>query len=81
MLYNLPNGKTIYLTVEEFLNLTDADIQYLVSMNYGDTITNPFSGSPINKKTRDVEYDFSDYHNDDEPENDIEIDLNNLEDM
>ncbi len=38
MLYNLPNGKTIYITIEEYLNLTDQDIQDLVALNFGEYI-------------------------------------------
>lgn len=38
MLYNLPNGKTIYLTIEQYLSLTDQDIQELIALNYGEYI-------------------------------------------
>ena len=52
MLYNLPNGKTIYLTIEQYLNLTDDDIQYLMSINAG---CNPsiFSESSFKTKRSD----------------------------
>ena len=49
MLYQLPNGKTIYLTVEEFLDLTDQDIQALMGMNAGEAVSSPFYGSAIKK--------------------------------
>ena len=81
MLYQLPSGKTIYLSVEEFLNLTDADVQYLVASNYGDTIVNPFTGSAVHNNAKERVYDFSDYHNDDDPEKDIEINPNDLDEM
>lgn len=58
MLYQLPNGKTIYLTVEEFLALTDGDIQYLVSLDYGESVLNPFKGSAVDKGSSDKVYDF-----------------------
>ena len=38
MLYNLPTGKTIYLTIEQYLQLTDQDIQELIALNFGDYI-------------------------------------------
>jgi hypothetical protein len=60
--YQLPNGKTVYLTIEEFLSLTDQDIQYLVSLDYGESILNPFSGSAVDKCQQDKHYDF-DYLN------------------
>jgi hypothetical protein len=81
MLYQLPNGRTVYLSIEEFLNLTDADIQYLVACNYGDTIVNPFAGSAIKSNSKEKVYDFSDYQNDDEPEEDIKINPDDLEEM
>jgi hypothetical protein len=56
--YNLPNGKTVYLTIEEYLDLTDADIQYLMSLDYGESILNPFYGSSVDKKELDKVYDF-----------------------
>jgi len=59
MYYQLPNGKTIYLTIEEYLNLTDADIQYLVSLNVGESVLNPFKGSVVNKSGKDKTYDFT----------------------
>jgi len=52
MLYQLPNGKTIHLTTEEYLSLTDQDIQYLMSVNAGESVQNPWHGSPIYKRKR-----------------------------
>ena len=49
MIYQLPNGKTVYLSLEEYLNLTDEDVQYLISTGIGASPTNPFYGSAINK--------------------------------
>lgn len=49
MLYQLPNGKTVYLTVEEFLDLTKEDEQYLISIGYGEVIADPWYGSHLIK--------------------------------
>lgn len=69
MLYQLPNGKTIYLTIEEFLSLTDQDIQYLVSVDCGEAILNPFRGSAtVDKSQPNKEYDFDYLINDEEDE-------------
>jgi hypothetical protein len=65
MLYQLPNGKVIYLTVEQFLELTDLDIQYMISIDFGDHIINPFTDSTITKNKKEKIYDF-DYLSDDE---------------
>lgn len=49
MYYQLPNGKVVQMSVEEYLNLTTKDIQYLLSINAGDYVPNPWSGSVISK--------------------------------
>jgi hypothetical protein len=64
--YQLPNGKTVYLTVEEYLDLTDADIQYLMSLDYGEAILDPFKGSAVEKNTSEKFYDFDYLASDDE---------------
>lgn len=89
MLYQLPNGKVIYLSVEQFLELTDQDIQYMMSIDFGDHIVNPFTDSAIIKNQKEKTYDF-DYLpddegidniiSDDEPFDDI-IDLSDPSDM
>jgi hypothetical protein len=47
MLYQLPNGKVISISVEEYLNLTDEDIQTLIALNYGEYPTSYWFGSCI----------------------------------
>lgn len=49
MLYNLPTGKVIELSVEQYLELTDEELEYLISINYGESIENPFFGSILSK--------------------------------
>lgn len=65
MLYQLPNGKVIYLTVEQFLELTDLDIQYFMSIDGGDYAPNPFTDSAVVQNSKEHYYDF-DYLVDDE---------------
>jgi hypothetical protein len=57
MLYQLPNGKVISITIEQYLELTDLDIQYLMSIDYGNYILDPFSGSAV-EKSNNKTYDF-----------------------
>lgn len=71
MYFQLPTGKTIYLTIEEYLDLTDADIQYLVSINCGDSILDPFKGSAVEKNSTEKYYDFDYLPNDEEDINNI----------
>jgi hypothetical protein len=49
MLYQLPNGKVVNISVEEYLNLTDEDIQALVALNFGEYATSYWFGSCINQ--------------------------------
>lgn len=88
MLYQLPNGKTIYLTVEEYYNLTDEQFQDLVASGYGETPSNPFYGSVIKHPVREsseedeelvdhgLDYDVGG----DEPDYRGPLDLNNIPD-
>lgn len=47
MLYQLPNGKVINITVDDYLNLTDQDIQMLIALNYGEYPSSYWYGSCI----------------------------------
>lgn len=47
MLYSLPSGKVIHLSIDQYLSLTDEDIQYLVSIDYGSVIHSPWVDSAI----------------------------------
>ncbi len=49
MLYSLPTGKVIELSFEQYIELTDEEVEYLISINYGETIENPFFGSVLHK--------------------------------
>ena len=81
ILYQLPNGKSIYITVEEFLNLTDADIQYLLSINYGESILDPFYGSAVEQNKTEKYYDFDYLPNDEEDINNIASDDEPFDDI
>lgn len=87
MLYQLPNGKVIHLTIEEYLSLTDEDIQYLMSIDFGEHIRDPFTGSAVENNKREKfidteflpmeDYDLNDIPSDDIPFDDI-IDLGDI---
>lgn len=71
MLYQLPNGKVVHLTIEEFLDLTDEDVQYLMSIDYGEHVRDPFMGSAVDQNTKEKYYDFEFLPQDDEDINNI----------
>ena len=84
MLYQLPSGKVVHLSIEQYLDLTDLDIQFLMSIDYGEHVLDPFTGSAVEKNTREKlidteflpmeDYDLNDMPSDDLPFDDI-IDL------
>lgn len=52
MLVQLPNGKTVNMSIEQYLALEDDDIQYMVSINCGSTASSPWCGSAVKKPGR-----------------------------
>jgi len=53
MFYQLPNGKVIEMTVEQYLDMTDEELEYLIAYNYGDHLENPWIGSVLNKTDKE----------------------------
>lgn len=49
MLYQLPNGRTIEMSVEQYLDMTDDDFEYLMAHNFGDELEDPWFGSVLSK--------------------------------
>ena len=64
MIYQLPNGKVINITIEQFLDMTDQDIQYFMSINGGDHCSNPFTDSACIDNAKEKYYDFEFLPND-----------------
>lgn len=61
IVYQLPSGKIIYLTVEQFLRLTDDEIKQYEDSNIGSSGNNPFRKLPSSfKDTLDEEDDQED---------------------
>ena len=57
MIYQLPNGKVIKITLEEFLSLSDEELAFLESHDYGESVTSPWVGSVISSKIKSIELD------------------------
>tara|TARA_R110002012_G_scaffold261061_2_gene442871 strand:- start:186 stop:440 length:255 start_codon:yes stop_codon:yes gene_type:complete len=49
MLYQLPNGHTIELSLDDYLNFSDEELKSLNGTNYGLQLNNPMFGTVINK--------------------------------
>lgn len=49
MLYQLPNGKVVEISLEDFLEMTDADFQNLMAFNVGEHTNNPWLHSALSE--------------------------------
>lgn len=58
MLYQLPNGKVIEMSTEQYLEMTDEDFEYLMAYNYGDVQEDPWFGSILVKGSPTAPPDF-----------------------
>lgn len=52
MFYQLPNGKVIDISTEQYLDMSDEDFEYLIAYNHGEIIENPWHGSILSKNDR-----------------------------
>ena len=73
MLYQLSNGKVIYLSIEEYLSLSDQDLHELANSGYGDEPCHSFFyGKQKRDKQEPEEIPL------DIPKEDEDIDPNNI---
>lgn len=49
MIYQLPNGKVIEISLEQYIELSDEELEYLIAYNYGETLEDPWFGSVLSK--------------------------------
>ena len=79
MLVQLQNGKTVYMSLEQYLAMEESDFQYLVSVNYGSVASSPWCGSALKKpgriRTKDEDDDPDDLEGIPEEELDLDDDL------
>jgi len=53
MLYQLPNGKVIEISTEQYFEMTDEELEYLIAYNYGDVQEDPWFGSILLKQEKE----------------------------
>lgn len=66
MIYQLPNGKTIEISMEMYLDMSDDELNYLIAYNLGEEMNDPFYASALNGR---------DIRSFDEIDDDIELEL------
>lgn len=52
MYYQLPSGRTISISLDDFLSMSDHELQQLSNGGYGGDLQDPFIGSSIESKKR-----------------------------
>jgi hypothetical protein len=60
MLYQLPNGKVIEMSTEQYFDMSDEELEYLVAYNYGEVLENPWFGSILSKADNSKSEDIPD---------------------
>ena len=50
MLYQLPTGKVIEISTEQYLEMSDEELEYLIAYNYGEVMEDPWFGSVLSKQ-------------------------------
>ena len=53
MLYQLPNGRVIEISTEQYIEMSDEELEYLIAYNYGDTQEDPWFGSVLVKQAKE----------------------------
>lgn len=60
MYYQLQNGRVIEMSTEQYLDMSDEELEYLIAYNYGDVYENPWHGSILSKHDKSHDDDLSD---------------------
>jgi hypothetical protein len=50
MLYQLPNGRVIEMSTEQYFAMSDEELEYLIAYNYGDLLEDPWFGSMLSRQ-------------------------------
>lgn len=93
MIYQLPNGKCIEMSIDQYLKMTDEELKNLVAYNFGEEFNDPFIHSvlrhgPAREDQDDTDdedliedefLDLTDIHPEDKIFDDDYIDYDNLE--
>jgi hypothetical protein len=58
MIYQLPNGKCIEISTEQFIEMSDEELEYLIAYNYGDVLENPWHGSILNRPSSVIDDEY-----------------------
>ena len=57
MLYQLPNGKVIEISTEQYVEMSDEEFEYLIAYNYGENQEDPWFGSVLSKRDTSITED------------------------
>ena len=72
MIYQLPNGKCVEMSTEQYFKMSDEDFQFLIASNAGEEINDPFSGSVLRSGILDKNLPIEELSLDDLTEEELE---------
>jgi len=78
IVYQLPNGKIIHLTLEQFLSLSDDDESLLQEYNYGYTCSSPMVNIDDIKEEEVESNDYLSFYDEDDTDTIGPININHL---
>ena len=84
MLYQLPTGKVISLTLDEYLNLSYSDIEWMIASNSGKYSQSPWHGSVLQEgktKKQLIDKDFINTSDEESESHTISLDTLNIEEL
>lgn len=55
MILQLPNGNSIEISVEQYLSMSDSELDYLNAQGYGECLEDPWFGSVLSKRAIEEE--------------------------
>lgn len=79
MIINLPNGKSVEVSLEAYLRMTEEDFEYLMAINWGEEWYNPFESSVLTNGEAKSEVEEDDDFIEEEPVD--PSDLDKLQDL
>lgn len=75
MIYQLPNGKCIEMSIEQYLKMSDQELKNMVAYNYGEEFDDPFVYSVLRHgpAREEIEEELEDDFSEDEVEDLLDV--------
>jgi hypothetical protein len=81
MLYQLPNGKCIEISLEQYLSMSDDELNMFMAYNIGEEVNDPFALSVLRHGPSNEKADYDDFDFLEEPSIEEELGIKELTDI